>query len=85
MKPDCYQCKYRGTIPGDAHSCCNYPGTKTGILDYFVPENQPIADNLKIRANYIGIKKGWFHWPVNFDPVWLENCEGFCSIGGDDK
>lgn len=20
--PLCYQCKYRGTVPGDAHSCC---------------------------------------------------------------
>ena len=21
-KPDCYSCVYRGSIPGDAHSCC---------------------------------------------------------------
>jgi len=24
-----------------------------------------------------GIKKGWFNWPYNFDPVWLESCDGF--------
>ncbi len=24
-----------------------------------------------------GIRKGWFFWPVNFDPVWLESCDGF--------
>ena len=24
-----------------------------------------------------GIKMGWFLWPVNFDPVWLESCDGF--------
>lgn len=22
-KPNCYECKYRGTIPGDCHSCCS--------------------------------------------------------------
>lgn len=24
-----------------------------------------------------GIKNGWFFWPINFDPVWLQNCTGF--------
>lgn len=76
-KFDCYQCEYRGTIPGDAHSCCNYPGTSTGILDYFSPKNPPIAKKLNIRSNPHGIRSGWFMWPVNFDPVWLENCDGF--------
>jgi len=23
IKPNCYKCKYRGTIPGDAHSTCS--------------------------------------------------------------
>lgn len=52
MKPDCYKCKYRGNLPGDAHSCCKHPN---------------------------GIKNGWFFWPLNFDPVWLENCDGFTA------
>jgi len=32
---------------------------------------------LNIRGNPHGIKRGWFSWPYNFDPVWLENCDGF--------
>lgn len=24
-----------------------------------------------------GINKGWFLWPINFDPVWLVSCDGF--------
>ena len=40
QKPDCYKCRYRGTVPGDAHSCCKYPGNKTGLLDFFAPENR---------------------------------------------
>lgn len=38
---------------------------------------QRAASQLEIRANFHGIKNGWFIWPVNFDPVWLEHCLGF--------
>jgi len=24
-----------------------------------------------------GKRKGWFLWPINFDPVWLVSCDGF--------
>jgi len=32
---------------------------------------------LNIHAAAQGIHGGWFVWPVNFDPVWLEHCDGF--------
>lgn len=73
----CYECKHRGTIPGDAHSCCRYPGTTTGMLDFFNPKNEEMAKKLNIKGDAHGIKSGWFMWPVNFDPVWLKNCDGF--------
>jgi hypothetical protein len=28
---------------------------------------------------------GWFVWPLNFDPVWLENCDGFSDNEADRK
>jgi hypothetical protein len=24
-----------------------------------------------------GIRRGWFSWPFNFDPIWLNTCDGF--------
>jgi hypothetical protein len=34
-----------------------------------------------INANVVGHEhgkvNGWFSWPYNFDPVWLEKCDGF--------
>ncbi len=75
VKPDCYRCKHRGSVPGDAHSCCEYPGNKTGILDMF--SNEDNIKKLNIKGSLHGIRNGWFMWPVNFDPVWLENCDGF--------
>jgi hypothetical protein len=77
LKANCYKCKYRGEVPGDAHSCCHYPGNRTGLFGFFEKENLANAKKLNIRATPHGVKMGWFMWPVNFDPVWLENCDGF--------
>ena len=41
------------------------------------PSVQKAAENLGIIASTTGLKNGWFNWPVNFDPVWLEVCKGF--------
>ena len=35
------------------------------------------ALRLGIEANAIGIEGGWFNWPINYDPVWLQRCNGF--------
>ena len=77
MKADCYKCKYRGNVAGDAHSCCRYPNNDVGILSFFEKSNLENMEKLNIKANSHGIRNGWFMWPVNFDPVWLENCDGF--------
>lgn len=76
-KPNCYKCKYRGSVPGDAHSCCKYPGNNTGMFDLFDSVNLINNKKLNITANLHGIRSGWFMWPVNFDPIWLESCNGF--------
>jgi len=90
-KPNCYKCKYRGTVPGDAHSSCEHPTIKDlkddpliqliGIMGSVGRVSstalQPIALRLGIKGNQHGIKSGWFNWPVNFDPIWLENCDGW--------
>ena len=87
-KPNCYECKYRGRAIGSAHSVCNHPSTKEShnnpmaeILGIFgsIGRTPPIqADTgLNIKGNSHGISSGWFNWPFNFDPTWLENCDGF--------
>jgi hypothetical protein len=39
--------------------------------------NHPLHQLLNIQANEGGLRRGWFSWPYNFDPVWLENCLGW--------
>ena len=77
MKANCYKCEYRGTVPGDTHSCCKYPGNETGMLDFFSKKSAENATILNIQADPHGVRSGWFIWPINFDPIWLLNCDGF--------
>jgi hypothetical protein len=37
---------------------------------------------LGISGVPFGVERGWFVWPVNFDPTWLESCNGFTPKGG---
>ena len=88
-KPDCYKCEWRRPLAGDAHSCCKHPTLGdvvddpwTNLLAIFasVGRVSPIQagiDELGIKANYHGIKNGWFNFPWNFDPLWLEECKGW--------
>ena len=71
MKYNCYKCKHKGTVVGSAHSSCNYPGTSSRFMDF------GSMKNIEIKGDPHGIKMGWFIWPINFDPVWLTNCNGF--------
>jgi hypothetical protein len=74
---NCYDCLWRKDAIGSAHSTCCFPGTKTGMLDCFMKENLILSEVLNIQASSHGVNKGWFMFPVNFDPVWLRNCYGF--------
>ena len=57
---------------GDAHSECRHPNTKELFSD------------IVSKANAHGIKKGWFHWPYNYDPVWgPKACTGYSPGGAD--
>ena len=35
------------------------------------------AEGIKVVGHPHGIRRGWFAWPMNFDPAWLLECDGF--------
>lgn len=87
-KPNCYECKWRGDVAGSCHSCCNHPKVKptrdeplNAVLALMAAVGRvsslPIDNPLGVEGNRHGIRNGWFCWPMNFDPVWLESCNGF--------
>jgi len=88
-KFDCYACQHRREVPGSYHSQCAHPdiGQANPVTELFSMlgggRTAPVgllekgASKLNIKGAATGIKGGWFNWPFNFDPVWLENCDGF--------
>lgn len=83
-KPDCYDCKFRRNLPGDAHSCCVHPAIGgdsgdliMGLATLLSGGFNDAIKKLNIAADPHGVRSGWFLWPANFDPVWLQNCDGF--------
>jgi hypothetical protein len=86
MKPNCYDCQHRRDIAGDAHSRCAHPDLPepsplAELLAIFagVGRAAPVTGQapFSVRGNATGIARGWFNWPFNFDPTWLEECGGF--------
>ena len=73
MTHNCYTCKHRGEVPGSAHSSCNSITTQNPIhIAMYMHQNQGQTENLKLNSH--GMRKGWAFWPVNFDPVWVDQC-----------
>lgn len=88
-KPNCYECKHRQDIMGDAHSRCVHPTVKETMGDPMaqvlallgsVGRTYPVRvaiGGISVTGNKHGIQHGWFAWPFNFDPLWLETCDGW--------
>jgi hypothetical protein len=76
-KPDCYACKHRGSVAGSHHSSCHHPMMQGQYLLPLVKFATGRPTLPRVTALQHGINKGWFMWPINFDPVWLESCTGF--------
>ena len=92
MQKPCYSCEYRGTIPGDAHSCCNHPdsGSNDPMLQLLsimasVGRVSPMvggaAEKMGVQLNPHGVRNGWANWPGNFDPIWVEECKSYKPKG----
>ena len=93
-KPDCYKCIFRRDISGDTHSMCVHP--ETGLSDdnpasmmFAIMATKCVvpveigatpAKKLNVIGRDHGYAHGWFNWPLNFDPIWLLNCNGFKEV-----
>lgn len=61
-RKQCYGCAYKGQVPGSAHSQCKFNFSKAGL-------KMPDGDEH-------GKRNGWYYFPYNYDPTWMnEVCE----------
>jgi len=96
-KADCYKCKWRRDIPGDAHSRCAHPILERIVLkEHFLVRmvimmgfpasafsGVDIMEAAGVKAEPHGVRNGWFNWPYNFDPVWLLECRLYEEVEED--
>lgn len=86
--PNCYECAHRRNLEFSAHSQCVHPAYDgvAGPLAMLVAmlhasrRGGPIEaphQEITVKGNQHGIASGWFMHPLNYDPVWLEECTGF--------
>ena len=82
---NCYECKYRGTVAGSAHSRCNVLkdnctdegqvlSLEMGLaVGKFQLTNKETGEPL-VNIDEYGVRSGWASWPIDFDPVWVKSC-----------
>ena len=87
----CYACKHRGDLPGSAHSRCNVlreTGSEiVSTLEMLIGIGEASISNKNtgeslVKLNPHGVKNGWAAWPINFDPVWVDECQFFLKKEG---
>ena len=89
-KPDCFKCKHKGHLAGTCHIRCLHPRVASFTSDEiltalsmlaqehpFSSSQAPLMQRLGITGHPHGIRCGWFNWPWEFDPAWLETCAGY--------
>lgn len=88
---NCYNCKYRGMVSGSTHSCCKFITENTTDkalateIEFLLASgkykltfnNEEIGKYSPVKLNKHGVRNGWATWPLNFDPVWVEECVFF--------
>lgn len=85
---DCFSCIHKDFVPGSTHVICRHPfndrifKSRQGMIILlqlatkgFTVQLTPKELNLKLNSS--GIKGGWCNYPFDFDPIWIENCDGF--------
>lgn len=91
---NCYSCKFRGTVPGSAHSCCRLIKETasdqvkamelelllaTGSYSLSVTDKETGKTRPAMSLNEHGVKNGWAAWPLDFDPIWIDDCAFFAE------
>lgn len=89
---NCSTCEYKRNVPGDSHISCEYPfldkknASLISMMSVTNPQafNQTLHQLFGFQASMHGVQSGWFMFPSNFDPNWMEgNCNKHSDIVGE--
>ena len=77
---NCYNCKFKQNIAGDAHVSCEFPNLTANdkfsisglLIANFKQGNQVLKSNFGFSVDSHPVQNGWFNFPINFDPNWIQ-------------
>ncbi len=91
---ECRKCRHVGSVPNSVHCSCKHPIAIQIISNHdslFEMMKQITSEsrlsytgslNLKLNEEYreYALSNGYVIFPINFDPRWIKNCEGFEEV-----
>lgn len=93
MEENCYNCVYRSRAGSNTrHSRCDHPvidklmsdpDALVLVMDGLVNKHKIPSGlwGLEVEVKSSAIANRWGLWPFNFDPIWVEECNGFKAMG----
>lgn len=83
---NCHECIYVGNVPGSVHRSCKVLHTsevsenivrllEIGIATGMAELNDKETGEPVVKLDPHGVKNGWAAWPVDFDPIWIQECK----------
>ena len=81
----CHTCQHHKPVPDTDNCACNHPwldSKNTAMAQLMVQkmgECKMVNEGVEffVKINQQGIDSGAANWPIDFDPVWLEECTGY--------
>ena len=89
---NCQNCKHKGSVvTGSSHHIsCRLVGDLAAQIEvamyyklgwkFEVPDKTTREQKPLIVLNPHGVRNGWCDWPLQFDPIWVENCVGYTEL-----
>lgn len=73
LNSPCNNCQWSTPgISGSHHKGCNWHNY--GQFNLLTCAFKGIINGSHIKINEHGAKNGWAEWPLDFDPIWIEEC-----------
>lgn len=77
---NCFNCDFKGSVAGSCHSSCNYPKIDEQIklkismllIGNFPEANKFLKENFGFTVDQHPVANGWFNFPLDFDPSWIQ-------------
>ncbi|MCP4897026.1 MAG: hypothetical protein GY906_08630 [bacterium] len=81
-RPQCHRCTHKGILPGDAHIQCLHPKAQANMpSDPIAAMAEAFITGAAAARVELGIVGGGDTWPANFNPGYLEQCNGYTPKG----